>query len=111
MISKTELEHMRYSSCLKAQLDEESYRRQAINEGLEQGLQQGIQEGLQQGIEAGKAAGREEGILIGTIQLLQQFLKQPLSSAEQLSGLSLEELRSIAESLRGQLAPSEESRP
>ena len=43
--------------------------------------------------------GREQGVLIGRVQLCQQFLHRPVTPEEELLTLSIEDLRQRAESL------------
>jgi predicted transposase/invertase (TIGR01784 family) len=54
--------------------------------GMQEGREAGIQEGLQSGMQAGREAGLSVGIMIGRIQLLQQVLGVPVSTAEEFSG-------------------------
>nr|MCE2797334.1 hypothetical protein [Planctomyces sp.] len=59
--------------------------------------------GQQQGIEIGEARGIEKGQLRGQIVLLQQLLKQPVFSNDQLAACSAEQLSEVVADLRHRL--------
>jgi flagellar biosynthesis/type III secretory pathway protein FliH len=109
MISQTFEQRLQYIARLKAKLDEEWRLNQAkqiaeqgwkdgLEAGREAGMQEGRQAGMQERVQAGHQAGMEEGmqagreaglsagIMIGRIQLLQQILGVPVSTAEEFSG-------------------------
>ncbi len=65
-------------------------------------IAQGREEGISQGISLGREEGRESGLWIGRIQLLEEFLELPASSAEALAARSLEELKAMQEQLHGE---------
>ena len=66
-------------------------------------LHEARKEGLAEGREVGLAEGREEGVRLGQIQLLQQLLNEPLSSASDLEGLTLTELDERISALQSRL--------
>lgn len=66
-------------------------------------LHEARKEGLAEGREVGLAEGREEGVRLGQIQLLQQLLNEPLSSASDLEGLTLTELDGRISALQSRL--------
>ncbi len=67
------------------------------------GKTQGLEQGLQAGREQGREAGLEQGLEAGEIRLirtLQSILREPESTDEELAGMNLQQLRSLAESLQ-----------
>ena len=60
-------------------------------------------EARKEGLAEGREAGREEGVRLGQIQLLQQLLNEPLSSASDLEGLTLTELDGRISALQSRL--------
>jgi predicted transposase/invertase (TIGR01784 family) len=73
---------------------------QAIKSAAEEWFEQGREEGIQQGIEKGRTEGLQAGLLIAEIQSLQRQAKYPVSSPAALAQLSIENLSSIASTLR-----------
>ena len=87
MIARTPEQLQEYHDRLKARRDEEAR----------------ILYGQQQGIEIGEARGIEKGQLRGQIMLLQQLLKQPVFSNDQLAACSAEQLSEVVADLRHRL--------
>ncbi|MFN5534986.1 MAG: hypothetical protein ACK5EN_05875, partial [Planctomyces sp.] len=87
MIARTPEQLQEYHDRLKARRDEEAR----------------ILYGQQQGIEIGEARGIEKGQLRGQIMLLQQLLKQPVFSNDQLAACSAEQLSKVVADLRHRL--------
>ncbi|SLM31430.1 hypothetical protein MTBBW1_3240002 [Desulfamplus magnetovallimortis] len=59
------------------------------------GKQEGWQGGLQKGRQEGEQNGLQKGELTGKIQMLQQFLKQPVSPKQELLLKNIDELQNI----------------
>jgi predicted transposase/invertase (TIGR01784 family) len=95
-LSQDERERWQYLDRLKLQRDE-AQRRYEAEHASEIGFEKGLEKGLEKG--------REEGELIGRIHAFQELLKQPLTPREELSRLSLDELRQRIEPLKRQLLP------
>lgn len=91
MISQTPENRYLYEARLKAQRDEESRMRKALQDGLEKGREEGRSEGLQEGVRAGR------------ILLLQQILGLPESTLEQLAACDSAWLSELEEKLQQQL--------
>ncbi len=72
---------------------------ETITEWTEQWKAEGIAEGIAKGIAKGKAEGISKGELIGRIRLLQQILKKPISSKEELIAMEMNELKILCESI------------
>ena len=77
----------------KARMDHDSFLADARSEGLEEGLAKGLAEGRAEG----RAKGQEEGIIIVACNLLQE--KTPVELIAKATGLTLEEIRRLADSL------------
>ncbi|NLY02449.1 MAG: Rpn family recombination-promoting nuclease/putative transposase [Rhodopirellula sp.] len=86
MLNTDTQERERYESRQKAFRDQMSLLQEAKEQGREEGIEEGRQQGLQEG-------------LLGRMQFCQRLLKRPVTSGEELSGVSLEELRSRVEEL------------
>lgn len=71
--------------------------------GLQEGLQEGRQEGLQEGRQEGLQEGRQEGFLAGKIQTLQEMLGEEPECAENLLGLSIDDLNARLTELQERL--------
>jgi hypothetical protein len=56
----------------------ETWRREAIQEGVKQGLQEGVKQGLQEGVKQGLQEGVKQGLQEGVKQGLQEGVKQGL---------------------------------
>ena len=87
MIARTPEQLQEYHDRLKARRDEEAR----------------ILYGQQQGLEIGEARGIEKGQLRGQVVLLQQLLKQPVFSNEQLAACGAEQLSEVVADLRHRL--------
>jgi predicted transposase/invertase (TIGR01784 family) len=87
MLSHNEVERERYQARLKWERDQTAF----IDEAREGGIQEGIQKGLQ------------KGTLIGRIQLIEEWLRTPVTPEKELIGLSLNELQEQAEALEQQM--------
>jgi len=87
MIARTPEQLQEYHDRLKARRDEEAR----------------ILYGQQQGLEIGEARGIEKGQLRGQVVLLQQLLKQPVFSNDQLAACSAEQLSEVVADLRHRL--------
>ncbi|KJR41890.1 transposase [Candidatus Magnetoovum chiemensis] len=72
---------------------------ETITEWTEQWLAEGEVKGFVKGKAEGKAEGIGKGELIGRIRLLQQILKQPISSKEELIAKEMSELKALCESI------------
>jgi predicted transposase/invertase (TIGR01784 family) len=83
MLTQNDLERQRYQDRIKAERDRLSFLDDARAEGLEQGL--------------------EKGELLGRIHVFQHFLKQPLTSRDELLALPLAELKARADTLEQQV--------
>ena len=79
MLAQNEMERERYEAQRKAQLD--------FNTGMKAARMEGQQEG------------RQEGEIIGTIHLCERLLNRPETPTEQLTSLTLDELRRLAANL------------
>ena len=97
MISQTPENRYLYEARLKAQRDEESRMRKALQDGLEKGREEGRSEGLQDGVRAGR------------ILLLQQILGLPESTLEQLAACDSAWLSDLEEKLQQQLRLRQQS--
>ena len=106
MLTQNDLERERYEARVKLQRDAitsiKAARLEGIAEGRKDGLVEGHKEGLVEGHREGLIDGWKEG-LFGRISLCQRLLKRPVMSAEQLAGLSLQELARLADSLELEL--------
>jgi hypothetical protein len=89
MLSKNDLERERYEARMKVYRDALSLVRLGEYERTE-------------GRAEGRAEGRIEGVLIGRIQLRQEMLQLPVTSTEDLSRLSTEELQRLDQQLAQQ---------
>ncbi|MFM7038951.1 MAG: PD-(D/E)XK nuclease family transposase, partial [Planctomycetaceae bacterium] len=93
MIAKTPEQLQEYNARLKAQRDEQARiifgRQQGLEIGEARGIEIGEARGEARGIEIGEARGEARGIrkgmLQGQIVQLQQLLRLPVSTAEQLA--------------------------
>ena len=72
--------------------------------GIEIGKARGIEIGEARGIEIGEARGIRKGLLQGQILLLQQLLRLPVSTDEQLAALDLDQLNHMLAELQQQVA-------
>ena len=107
MIARTPEQLQEYHDRLKARRDEEARilygQQQGIEigeaRGIEIGEARGIEIGEARGIEIGEARGIEKGQLRGQIVLLQQLLKQPVFSNDQLAACSAEQLSEVVTDL------------
>ena len=128
MIAQTPEQLQEYNARLKAQRDEEARIILGRQQGLEIGEARGIEIGEARGIEIGKARGIEigeargieigeargieigeargirKGLLQGQIVLLQQLLRLPVSTDEQLAALDLDQLNHMLAELQQQVA-------
>jgi flagellar biosynthesis/type III secretory pathway protein FliH len=76
----------------------ETWRREAIQEGVAQGLQQGVAQGLQQGVAQGLKQGVAQGLQQGVAQGLKQGLAHSLVEVyEARFGAMPEDLRAVVE--------------
>ncbi|MFN5977431.1 MAG: hypothetical protein ACK48U_23515 [Planctomyces sp.] len=96
MIAQTPEQLQEYNARLKAQRDEEAR--------IILGRQQGLEIGEARGIEIGEARGIRKGLLQGQIVLLQQLLRLPVSTDEQLAALDLDQLNHMLAELQQQVA-------
>ncbi len=96
MIAQTPEQLQEYNARLKAQRDEEAR--------IILGRQQGLEIGEARGIEIGDARGIRRGLLQGQILLLQQLLRLPVSTDEQLAALDLDQLNHMLAELQQQVA-------
>ena len=103
MIARTPEQLQEYHDRLKARRDEEARILYGQQQGLEIGQARGIEIGEARGIEIGEARGIEKGQLRGQIVLLQQLLKQPVFSNDQLAACSAEQLSEVVADLRHRL--------
>jgi flagellar biosynthesis/type III secretory pathway protein FliH len=112
MIAQTPEQLQEYNARLKAQRDEEARiilgRQQGLEigeaRGIEIGEARGIEIGEARGIEIGEARGIRKGLLQGQIVLLQQLLRLPVSTDEQLAALDLDQLNHMLAELQQQVA-------
>jgi len=86
----------------------ETWRREAIQEGVKQGIAQGFKQGVAQGLEQGVAQGLEQGVAQGLEQGVAQGLKQGIAQGLAHSLLEVygarfgampEDLRAVVEAL------------
>ena len=103
MIARTPEQLQEYHDRLKARRDEEARILYGQQQGLEIGEARGIEIGEARGIEIGEARGIEKGQLRGQVVLLQQLLKQPVFSNDQLAACSAEQLSEVVADLRHRL--------
>ncbi|MFN9080638.1 MAG: hypothetical protein ACK5X8_08845, partial [Planctomyces sp.] len=104
MIAQTPEQLQEYNARLKAQRDEEARISFGRQQGLEIGEARGIEIGEARGIEIGEARGIRKGLLQGQIVLLQQLLRLPVSTDEQLAALDLDQLNHMLAELQQQVA-------
>ncbi|MFN9827848.1 MAG: hypothetical protein ACK58J_27160, partial [Planctomyces sp.] len=104
MIAQTPEQLQEYNARLKAQRDEEARIILGRQQGLEIGEARGIEIGEARGIEIGEARGIRRGLLQGQILLLQQLLRLPVSTDEQLAALDLDQLNHMLAELQQQVA-------
>ncbi|MFN5587232.1 MAG: hypothetical protein ACK5DR_18165 [Planctomyces sp.] len=104
MIAQTPEQLQEYNARLKAQRDEEARIILGRQQGLEIGEARGIEIGEARGIEIGEARGIRKGLLQGQIVLLQQLLRLPVSTDEQLAALDLDQLNHMLAELQQQVA-------
>ncbi|MFM7038780.1 MAG: PD-(D/E)XK nuclease family transposase, partial [Planctomycetaceae bacterium] len=118
MIAKTPEQLQEYNARLKAQRDEEARiifgRQQGLEIGEARGEARGIEIGEARGIEIGEARGIalgealgeargiRKGMLQGQIVQLQQLLRLPVSTAEQLATCDLDQLDQLLAQLQQQ---------
>ena len=72
----------------------ETWRREAVQEGIKQGVEQGIKQGVEQGIKQGVEQGIERGIKQGVEQGIKQGL---IEVYEARFGAMSEDLRAVVE--------------
>ncbi len=72
---------------------------EGIAQGVAQGVAQGIQQGIQQGIAQGVARGVAQGRIEGKVEIVRSMKKRnmDISMIAELTGLTAEEVRTIAE--------------
>ena len=112
MIAQTPEQLQEYNARLKAQRDEAARiilgRQQGLEigeaRGIEIGEARGIEIGEARGIEIGEARGIRRGLLQGQIVLLQQLLRLPVSTDEQLVAFDLDQLNHMLTQLQQQLS-------
>ncbi len=112
MIAQTPEQLQEYHARLKARRDEEARIILGLQQGLEIGEARGIEIGEARGIEIGEARGIEigeargirRGLLQGQIVLLQQLLRLPVSTDEQLAALDLGQLNDMLAELKQKVA-------
>ncbi|MFN9723731.1 MAG: hypothetical protein ACK58H_10845 [Planctomyces sp.] len=104
MIAQTPEQLQEYNARLTAQRDEEARISFGRQQGLEIGEARGIEIGEARGIEIGEARGIRKGLLQGQIVLLQQLLRLPVSTDEQLAALDLDQLNHMLAELQQQVA-------
>jgi len=110
MIAKTPEQLQEYNARLKAHRDEEARiifgRQQGLEigeaRGIEIGEARGLEIGEARGIEIGEARGIRKGMLQGQIVQLQQLLRLPVSTAEQLATCDLDQLDQMLAQLQQQ---------
>ncbi|MFM7830218.1 MAG: hypothetical protein ACKPJD_00395, partial [Planctomycetaceae bacterium] len=102
MIAQTPEQLQEYNARLKAQRDEEARIIFGRQQGLEIGEARGIEIGEARGIEIGEARGIRKGMLQGQIVQLQQLLRLPVSTDEQLAALDLDQLNHMLTQLQQQ---------
>lgn len=98
VLTQDQLERERYESRLKAQRDERSRLLYAEDEGMARGMARGLEQGLEQGREEGRTE-----ILVRHIHFCQRLLKHPLTPAEQLREMPVEEMERFATQLESQV--------
>jgi hypothetical protein len=103
MIAQTPEQLQEYNARLKAQRDEEARIILGRQQGLEIGEARGIEIGEARGIEIGEARGIRRGLLQGQIVLLQQLLRLPVSTDEQLAAFDLDQLNHMLAELQQQV--------
>ncbi|MFM7836732.1 MAG: hypothetical protein ACKPJD_33480, partial [Planctomycetaceae bacterium] len=112
MIAQTPEQLQEYNARLKAQRDEEARiifgRQQGLEIGEALGEARGIEIGEARGIEIGEARGEARGIRRGLLQgqvvLLQQLLRLPVSTDEQLAAFDLDQLNQMLTQLQQQFS-------
>ena len=120
MIAQTPEQLQEYNARLKAQRDEAARIILGRQQGLEIGEARGIEigeargeargieigeaRGEARGIEIGEARGIRRGLLQGQIVLLQQLLRLPVSTDEQLAAFDLDQLNHMLTQLQQQLS-------
>jgi len=96
VFAQNDIEREKYRARMKAQLDYQTDLVEARMEGKKIGLDEGEKIGLEKG---------EIKRLIENIRLFQKLLKQTETSTEELGGLSLDDLKTMAERLQQKLIP------
>ncbi|MFM7036210.1 MAG: hypothetical protein ACKO2L_00675, partial [Planctomycetaceae bacterium] len=102
MIAKTPEQLQEYNARLKAQRDEEARIIFGRQQGLEIGEARGEARGIALGEARGEARGIRKGMLQGQIVQLQQLLRLPVSTAEQLATCDLDQLDQMLAQLQQQ---------
>jgi predicted transposase/invertase (TIGR01784 family) len=108
VLTQDELERERYEARLKAQRDHASftnYAQDLAKRELEKGLQQGLEKGRKEGLEKGRKEGLQKGELVGRVHAYRDLLQQPLTPAEELLALPLDQLARLTEDLKRQARP------
>jgi predicted transposase/invertase (TIGR01784 family) len=99
MISQTPENRYLYEARLKAQRDEESRMRKALQDGFEKGREAGREAGR----EEGRSEGLQDGVRAGRILMLQQILGLQESTLDQLATCDSTWLSDLEEKLQQQL--------
>ena len=80
-----------------ARMDEEVYRKQAINEGKAIGLEEGRREGRREGIKKGREEGRKEGIEDSKREIAKRLLEMhfEIEKISEITELSIDEINEM----------------
>jgi predicted transposase/invertase (TIGR01784 family) len=88
MLTKDEVLRERYEA-----------RQMAIRDAISQ-LEEAREDGLEKGLEKGRQEGLERGALLERVRFSQQILNRPVTPAEELQALSIEQIRELADQLK-----------
>ncbi|MEI8329794.1 MAG: ATPase, partial [Chlamydiia bacterium] len=75
---------------------------EGIEKGIQKGLAEGIEKGIQKGLAEGMEKGKEEGVRKNQIETGRSMLQEklPLSVVVKITGLTLEEVKGIEDSIK-----------
>ena len=85
---------------------EQAERAQEQIERAQEQAEEGFSKGLAAGRTEGRTEGREEGVWLGRVRVYEELLHRPPRPDAELSTMSADELRQLAEELRGELSKS-----
>lgn len=93
------IEHLRIREKERVMEIVTSWMQEGIEKGLKQGLEQGREQGREQGLEQGREQGKQKMLLLVTRLLEKRFGQIGQDWVQRISGLTLDQLESLGESL------------